>query len=515
MNNRKRIYVLILGFLYLCLNSEIKGQSTYNILIDHEYQSEWGMSLLIEDDTIVLIGTTNVFIDSFYRDGIFFRKFNLEGEIVLEVFYADVCTLYFIGNSGNLVKQTDSYIASGAFQYCDSTFIEGIGSKGIIYNFNFHGDTIRTSKFDGKDFTLFYRGIATTEGSYLAAGVTIDTTDIIHEFYIVKTDSLGQIVWEKTFSYLLNNYAFSIDSYSNGNFVVGGITDPTTAFSETDGYLAKLDSLGNLIWQKKIGTTEDDAGILVRISEDENNLFIKQSIDTLVNVGDEMEPDYVGKLDNNGNFIWRTFFNGPYKQDVIGIREMENKSIIAIGIKDVDDLGKGRGFICKLDSNGVKLWERTYYSRTDRDNYFTDVAKVADGGFILTGTAWSDTDQDVWLVRLDSMGCLEPGCDIVNVNEIYSSVTNIFNIYPNPMHNVATVEIKIPNNFQVISGAKLSLLIVDVSGKIVDEYANIAISNPGENIRFSAYKKNLSSGFYNAILKYGNTNLGNIKIIID
>lgn len=514
MNNRIRKYAWLIVILYLFLNSEIKGQSTYNILIDHEYQPEWGKSLLIENDTVVLIGTTNVLIDSFYRDGIFFRKFNNEGEVILEKFYGDVCNLYSIGYPGNLVKQGESYIACGAFQYCDSTFTEGIGSKGIIYNLNFYGDTISTSKFTGKDFTLFYRGIATTEGSYLAAGVTIDTTDIIHEFYIVKTDSLGQIVWEKTFSYLLNNYAFSIDSYSNGNFVVGGLTDPTTAFSETDGYLAKLDSLGNLIWQKKIGTPDDDNGCIARITEDEENIYLQQSIDTTFNLGDAPMPDYVGKLDNNGNFIWRTFFNGPYKQDIWGIREMENKSIIAVGIKDVDDLGKGRGFICKLDSNGVKLWERTYYSRTDRDNYFTDVAKVSDGGFILTGTAWSDTDQDVWLVRLDSMGCLEPGCDIVDVPNVQNLNNALINFYPNPMHNAAIVEIAIPNNFNIIAGAKLSLKIVDINGKIVDEYANLQVSNPGETIRFNVYRKNLPAAIYSAHLMYGDTTIGNLKVIM-
>lgn len=73
MNNRIRKYAWLIVILYLFIKKEIKGQSTYNILIDHENQSEWGISLLTEDDTIVLIGTTNVLIDSFYRDGIIFK----------------------------------------------------------------------------------------------------------------------------------------------------------------------------------------------------------------------------------------------------------------------------------------------------------------------------------------------------------------------------------------------------------------------------------------------------------
>ncbi|MBK8344063.1 MAG: hypothetical protein IPL12_12585 [Bacteroidetes bacterium] len=89
------------------------------------------------------------------------------------------------------------------------------------------------------------------------------------------------------------------------------MTDPTTSFSETDGYIAKLDSSGNLIWQKKIGTIDDDRGCVARITLDQQNIYLQQSLDTVVSIGDAPMPNYVGKLDNNGNFIWRTFLMDP------------------------------------------------------------------------------------------------------------------------------------------------------------------------------------------------------------
>lgn len=513
MNKYFRLFFLQISILFFL--PEIKSQNTYNILIDHENQSEWGYSLLMDMDTIVMTGYTNILKDGFYRDGVFFRKLDLEGNIYRENLIADTCVLYTVGSSGNLVKIGNDYLTCGSYHYCDSNFEGGSGSKGMVYNFNEEGDTIWTKKFISQIYSIIYRGTITKNNAYVSAGVSVDTTTSVTQFYLVKIDSSGEIIWEKTFGYLLTNYAFSIDAYTNGDFLMGGYTDPTISLSEGDGYLTKLDSSGNIIWQKKIGTTEDDAGILVRIFKDQQNLFLKQSIDTLVNEGDEMEPDYIGKLDNNGNFIWRTFFNGPYKQDIWGIREMDNKSIVVVGIKDVDEVSQGRGFICKLDSNGVKLWERTYYTRTDRENYFTDVAKVSDGGYILTGSAWSATDQDVWLVRLDSMGCLEPGCDIVDVPTITVNNTTLFNFYPNPMHNTATVELQIPDNFQILSGASIMLQIMDVSGKIVDIYANIPLSNPGETIRFNVYRKNLVSGYYHAQIIYNNVHLGDFKIVIN
>lgn len=71
MNKYFRIVFTDKHFIFL---PEIKSQNTYNILIDHEHQSEWGYSLLMDMDTIVMTGYTNVLKDGFYRDGVFLEN---------------------------------------------------------------------------------------------------------------------------------------------------------------------------------------------------------------------------------------------------------------------------------------------------------------------------------------------------------------------------------------------------------------------------------------------------------
>ncbi len=119
----------------------------------------------------------------------------------------------------------------------------------------------------------------------------------------------------------------------------------------------------------------------------------------------------------------------------------------------------------------------------------------------------------MWLVKLDSMGCLEPGCaDTFTYIKPILIQNAIFNIFPNPVTNTSTVEIKIPEGFQIISGKKLILNIYDITGKLVDNYSNIQIHNSNEVIRFNIYKKNLVSGIYEAALFYGGMKLGVIKL---
>lgn len=61
----------------------------------------------------------------------------------------------------------------------------------------------------------------------------------------------------------------------------------------------------------------------------------------------------------------------------------------------------------------------------------------------------------------------------------------------------------------------LSLDIYDITGKLADRYANIPVHNPNETIRFNMYKHHLAPGIYSATLRYGERNLGGIKLIVE
>ena len=192
-------------------------------------------------------------------------------------------------------------------------------------------------------------------------------------------------------------------------------------------------------------------------------------------------------------------------------------TVVACGTTKPDSLENLHGFITKLDSNGIILWERTYTTDNYYDAYFFDVQQTPDKGFIISGSAVGDIlgepNQQMWLVKLDSMGCLEPGCadTFTSINPILIQ-NAMFTIYPNPISNTATAEIHIPENFTIIPGEKLFLNIYDLNGKLVDSYTNISVQNPNEVIRFNIYNKNLPSGIYEAALFYGGIKLGVMKL---
>ena len=77
------------------------------------------------------------------------------------------------------------------------------------------------------------------------------------DIYIVKLDGSGNVSWTKTIGGSFSDYARSIIRSSDGGFVVAGYTNSFGA-GGYDIYIVKLDSLGNVLWTKTIGGSFSD-----------------------------------------------------------------------------------------------------------------------------------------------------------------------------------------------------------------------------------------------------------------
>jgi hypothetical protein len=109
-------------------------------------------------------------------------------------------------------------------------------------------------------------------------------------------------------------------------------------------------------------------------------------------------------------------------------------------------------------------WFNNYSGCTPSDsagqNYLYAVTQANDGGFIAVGdVAPTDgSNQDTWVIKVDSMGCLVPGCNgTLEVTTIHIGEPE-FNIYPNPANNFLDVETAFKD---------CSVTIFDNTGKLI------------------------------------------------
>lgn len=514
---------LIIIFLFnLLILSQGRGQVTFSKLYPNENPSTtWGYSVLEDTGTYIVFGGG----ETFYGTDGFASSFLLETDSLgNQLKLTNVSTLdqdWYVGEPGILTMiNAGGFVAGGELGSYDTLFPYNFKGQGSVIFYDKNGDTLFTRIIPG----LGYTGFETSDyrnGVIYFIGATRDTSIFDYQMYVIAMDTLGNTLWEKRYGDGVHEeIGLTVDHFDNGNLLLGGgIEQPGTSLL-TDGKIYKTDPGGNAYFSHTYGTPFDDGGSRVKVSRDQDAIFMQQTIDTTISEGDYQFVESMVKMDTNGNYIWRTFFNRPELVNLRNYHECGDGSIIICGVQFIQSSIWLEAFICKLDSNGNKLWERYYTTDSLHDAYFFDLQQTPDKGYIVSGSAVGPIDgypnQQMWLVKLDSMGCLEPGCgDTLTAVPPSSFAAASLAVFPNPMHSEATVKVTIPPDMTIIPGATLELTLYDLSGRLADHYANIPVHNPGETLYFTLWRHALAPGLYAAVLRYGSQTLGTVKVAVE
>ncbi len=524
----------------LCFTLLADAQTTYSKLYNSTYAG-FARDIFVEDSVIVMLGSTYVPApDGNSWVGLLFRRLDFEGNVLTEKYYGKAdTTLYPNRVGGALVRMNDgSYIVGGTAQFFDPETHYISGSHMMLYKFNAIGDTVWTRHYPGPGLSYGHYSTMKADSTILIVGETGDFAGTFQDFYFVHTDSSGNILSEQVYDYAQYDLlSLNVDAYTNGDYIISGAYDHLY-YENIRGIFLKYTAANDLIFNKTYGSiTGNNSGLLTVISKDEKYIYAGQGLDTIITPGDLTQTFYVSKMDTNGNYIWRYFIDEAYQVSISHIYETSASDLIVIGYKISPIYNTPHAFISKIDSTGILQWEHIYYTRPDRSNYLIDSKEMPDGGYLFTGSAFSELNsQDMWLLRVDCMGCLEPGCvgplpyvcdslahdtpddtsgvdTTINIATLFDLTT--FNITPNPFISTATVTIKLPAILNIQQYDRLSLDIYDLNGKLVNSYGNIPLFNGNETIRFSIYRSGLMSGMYFAQLRYGPTLLASTKLVVE
>jgi len=125
-----------------------------------------------------------------------------------------------------------------------------------------------------------YRSIQqTTDGGYIAAGNTASYDGDVSgnhggaDYWVVKLDASGNITWQKTLGGSGTDWAYAVQQTTDGGYVALGVSnstdgDVTGTHGNGDFWLTKLNTSGNLSWQKSFGGTDGDYGYAIRQTAD-------------------------------------------------------------------------------------------------------------------------------------------------------------------------------------------------------------------------------------------------------
>ena len=129
------------------------------------------------------------------------------------------------------------------------------------------GNMVWEQTFGGSSDEYAYSVEQTTDGGYIMAGETSSYDDGSYQFYLIKTDASGNMVWEQTFGGSGYEAAYSVEQTTDSGYIIAGATDSYDA-GWRDVYLVKTDALGNKEWEKNIGGSSHDFAYSVQQTTD-------------------------------------------------------------------------------------------------------------------------------------------------------------------------------------------------------------------------------------------------------
>lgn len=330
------------------------------------------------------------------------------------------------------------------------------------------------SFFDGENHLWGSDIYPTSDGGYLIAGRTwlynpVTGAFIDEQALLIRADSTGEELWRRTYgSPSLRERLRGIAPTNDGGYLLAGSSSQPVINGDVQAMLLKINHLGHLQWEKKIGSPLATEYFSHIISTSDGNYAIAGEIGKkTLNGPVTAKQQWLVKLSPWGIIIWEQRYpEASLGTWLIDLVELPDGSLVAAGAyKGPPGHPSQAGFIRKATADGEPLWSHLYDRNPDYIDLFSSINTTLDGGFVLTGFARrpDGSSQDAWILKVDSMGCREPGClPVTSVDQPLPPRFEGFALWPNPTSGPLRAQWAQP----LPPGAHL-LLIYDASGRLL------------------------------------------------
>ncbi len=255
----------------------------------------------------------------------------------------------------DLIQTSDGGYFVAGFLDITAALADGTYTKGSLLTrhgvgefwgtkLNESGEIEWRSYFGGSNNDRAYAVEQAHDGGFVLAGFSesddydISNTQGSYDFWVVKIDSNGKLIWEKSFGGTGIDIAYDICKTADNAYVLVGNTnssDKDVSFNNgtNDAWLIKIDDNGSLLWEKTMGGSEYDGTQSISLASDGGFIITGNSkssdLDVSQNAGEN--DIWVIKTDPDGNILWQDTFGGPGLDFAFDGIQYDNNGILIVG----------------------------------------------------------------------------------------------------------------------------------------------------------------------------------------
>lgn len=319
-------------------------------------------------------------------------------------FRAQSTWAYTFGGTSYDSARTVALTSDGNYLVAGYTSSFGAGDFDFwIIKIDPSGNIIWQKTFGGRNPEYMYSIEQTKDGGYVATGGTLSFGSGEYDLWVLKLNSKGDIEWQKAYGTSATEYGWEIHQTDDGGYIVSGKYGNVMCL-DCKVLILRLDPAGNLVWQKALGNAVWLDPASVQITSDAGYIVTGQ----VNSMGAGGFDFWVAKLDSKSEIVWQKTYGGPKDDYANAIRQTDDGGYIVVGKTDSSGAGDFDAAVLKLDQSGNIMWQKTYGgSKADRAwTVEKDTMRDNYGGYLIGAFTHSfgAGNADIWILKIDSSG---------------------------------------------------------------------------------------------------------------
>jgi len=243
------------------------------------------------------------------------------------------------------------------------------------------------------------------DGGLVVAGSIRYALPVGNDGFLLKINQLGNVDWARRVHDYEADELVGVTAAPDGGFVACG----RFANGPTECSILKCTANGSLTWRLRAAASPG-------YSLYSQHVCSANDVYSVIGFANGFAPGWDAvwlNVSSAGQLLSATRIGGLGSEILIGQVILADGSMVGVGYTNSAGNGDNDGFIVKLDSTGALQWARTYGG--EGADYLWQISQLPSGGFAVAGhsaSAGSAGAEDAFVLHTDEYGRV-PGCQLM------------------------------------------------------------------------------------------------------